>query len=77
MDGCGSRRRFEDTRDWLNEVSALKRPEAAPHGWVPGTQYLYAREVDGKVIEKNGGAYASAVYEPGRGVWLERFWIRL
>ena len=27
MDGCGSLRRFETTREWLDQVEALKSPK--------------------------------------------------
>ena len=50
MDGCGSLRRFERTQDWLDQIEALKRPETTPPELVPGTQYIYVREDDGKVV---------------------------
>ena len=49
MDGCGPLRRYDRTRDWLDFVEALKRPETVPDGLVPMTQYLYVRESDKKV----------------------------
>ena len=30
-----------------------------------------------RTILKNGGVYESTVYEPVKGVWLERYWIEL
>ena len=137
MDGCGSLRRFETTREWLDQVEALRRPET--------TQYIYVRESDSKVVGviqirhcfneflekyaghigysvcpterrkgyatqmlrlalpeckalgldrvliscvegnegskrtilRNGGVYESTVFEPGEGVYLERYWIDL
>ena len=30
-----------------------------------------------RTILKNGGVYESTVYEPSKGVWLERYWIEL
>ena len=50
MDGCGSLRRFDDTRDWLDQVEALSREETVPPGMVPSTQYIYVRESDGKMV---------------------------
>ena len=50
MDGCGSLRRFETTREWLDQVESLKRPETTPPGLVPMSQYIYVRESDGKVV---------------------------
>ena len=50
MDGCGSLRRFETTKEWLDQVEAMKRPETTPLGYVPMTQYLYVRESDDKVV---------------------------
>ena len=145
MDGCGSLRRFETTREWLDQVEALRRPETTPPQLVPSTQYIYVRELDSKVVGviqirhcfneflekyaghigysvcpterrkgyamqmlrlalpeckalgldrvliscvegnegskrtilRNGGVYESTVYEPGEGVYLERYWIDL
>ena len=145
MDGCGSLRRFETTREWLDQVEALRRPETAPPQLVPSTQYIYVRESDSKVVGviqirhcfneflekyaghigysvcpterrkgyatqmlrlalpackalgldrvliscvegnegskrtilRNGGVYESTVFEPGEGVYLERYWIDL
>lgn len=50
MDGCGSLRRFGNTRDWLDQVEALKRPETTPAHLVPCTQYICVRESDDKVV---------------------------
>lgn len=50
MDGCGSLRRFETTREWLDQVESLKRPETTPPDRVPTTQYLYVRESDDKIV---------------------------
>ena len=145
MDGCGSLRRFETTREWLDQVEALRRPETTPPQLVPSTQYIYVRESDSKVVGviqirhcfneflekyaghigysvcpterrkgyatqmlrlalpeckalgldrvliscvegnegskrtilRNGGVYESTVYEPGEGVYLERYRIDL
>jgi len=145
MDGCGSLRRFETTREWLDQVEALRKPETTPPQLVPSTQYIYVRESDSKVVGviqirhcfneflekyaghigysvcpterrkgyatqmlrlalpeckalgldrvliscvegnegskrtilRNGGVYESTVYEPGEGVYLERYWIDL
>ena len=145
MEGCGSLRRFETTREWLDQVEALRRPETTPPQYVPSTQYIYVRESDSKVVGviqirhcfneflekyaghigysvcpterrkgyatqmlrlalpackalgldrvliscvegnegskrtilRNGGVYESTVFEPGEGVYLERYWIDL
>lgn len=145
MDGCGSLRRFETTREWLDQVEALRRPETTPPQLVTSTQYIYVRESDSKVVGviqirhclneflekyaghigysvcpterrkgyatqmlrlalpeckalgldrvliscvegnegskrtilRNGGVYESTVFEPGEGVYLERYWIDL
>lgn len=50
LDGCGSLRRFENTRDWLALNEALKDPGTVPEGYVPSTQFIYVRESDGKVV---------------------------
>ena len=50
MDGCGSLRKYEDPRDWLAEVEALKKEETAPEGFVPMTQFLSIREEDQKLV---------------------------
>lgn len=50
MDGCGSLRRFDDTRDWIDQIEALKREETTPSHLVPSTQYLYVREEDDKIV---------------------------
>ena len=50
MDGCGSLRRFETTREWLDQVESLKEEATVPPGFVPMTQYIYVREDDGKVV---------------------------
>ena len=50
MDGCGSLRRFDNTRDWIDQVEALKRPETTPPELVPMTQYIFVREADGKIV---------------------------
>ncbi len=50
MDGCGPLRRFPFTRDWLEELEAMKRPETVPAGRVPAVQYIYLREEDRKVV---------------------------
>lgn len=50
LDGCGSLRRFEDPRDWIDQAEALKREETTPPGMVPMTQYIYVREADRKIV---------------------------
>lgn len=50
MDGCGSLRKFDRTRDWLDQVQLLQNPQTVPDGLVPMTQYIYVRETDQKII---------------------------
>lgn len=50
MDGCGSLRRFDNTRDWLDQIESLKRVETTPPHLVPMTQYIYVRESDNKMV---------------------------
>lgn len=50
MDGCGPLRRFEKTKDWLDQVENLKRLETTPKNLVPMSQYIYVRESDNKVL---------------------------
>ena len=50
MDGCGSLRRFPDTKSWLAHCEAMQRPETTPEGLVPSTQLLYLREEDRTVV---------------------------
>ena len=50
MDGCGSLRRFENTRDWLDQVELYKNPKTVPPEFVPVTQYICVRETDNKVV---------------------------
>ena len=50
MDGCGSLRRFERTRDWIDQVEMLKKMETTPPVWVPSTQFIYVREQDDKIV---------------------------
>ena len=50
MDGCGSLRRFDNTRDWIDQVEALGDPATVPEGMVPCSQYIYLRESDNKVV---------------------------
>ena len=50
MDGCGSLRRFETAREWLDQVESFKRPETVPEGYVVSTQFIYVREEDDKIV---------------------------
>ena len=50
MDGCGSLRRFETVREWLDQVESFKRPETVPEGYVVSTQFIYVREEDEKIV---------------------------
>lgn len=50
MDGCGSLRRFDKTKDWIDEVIACKKEETTPKNFVPCTQYIYVRKSDKKVV---------------------------
>ena len=50
MDGCGSLRRFDNTRDWIDQVELYRDPETAPPDFVPTTQYIYVRESDDKIV---------------------------
>ena len=50
MDGCGSLRRFDRTRDWIDQVEMLRRPETTPTDLVPMTQYICVRQEDSKIV---------------------------
>ena len=50
MDGCGSLRRFETAREWLDQVETFKNPETVPEGFVVSTQFIYVREEDEKIV---------------------------
>lgn len=50
MDDCGSLRRFEDPRDWIDQTEQLKREETTPPGLVPATHYLCVREADRRMV---------------------------
>ena len=50
MDGSSGLLRYENTKNWLDLVEAMKRPETTPPGLVPMTQYLYIRSSDRKVV---------------------------
>lgn len=50
MDGCGSLRRHDNVRDWIEESERYKYIETTPHDRVPATQYIYVRESDNKVV---------------------------
>ena len=50
MDGGGSLRKFDRTRDWLDRVEAFERVETMPKPWVPTSQYIFIREADRKMV---------------------------
>ena len=50
MDGGGSLRKFDRTRDWLDRVEAFERVETMPMPWVPTSQYIFIREADRKMV---------------------------
>jgi len=50
MCGCGSLKKMERIQDWIDEVEFLKKPVTTPSKWVPGTQYIYVRETDDKIV---------------------------
>ncbi len=50
MDGGGSLIRFDSTKDWLDHVERMKRPETLPPDRAPSTQYIFVRESDGKAV---------------------------
>lgn len=50
MDGCGSLRHFDNTKDWIDSVNLLKNKETVPKDRVQSTQYIYVREEDNKVV---------------------------
>ena len=50
MDGCGPLRRTESPAKWLEVVRSYADPATVPEGKVQATQFLAARESDGKVM---------------------------
>ena len=82
MDGTGALRELADPREWREWTEACTKPETAPQGFVPATQYIYVRESDNKIagmiqirhyfndfLEKYGGhiGYSVAPSERRRG----------
>lgn len=49
-DTCGSLAKYEDIRDWIDEVNLLLNPETTPEGRTPRKQYVAVREEDGKIV---------------------------
>ena len=50
MDGCGSLRRYETVRAWLDALEADKRSNALPGGQPGSVLYLFVREEDRAVV---------------------------
>lgn len=50
MEGSGSLKRYDNIRDWIEQLEQLKYIETTPSHLVPQTQYIYVREEDKKVI---------------------------
>ena len=48
MDGCGSLRKFDDSKDWIDQVKLYKNKETTP--LIPIDQYIYVRESDNKIV---------------------------
>ena len=50
MDGCGSLRSLESTRDWIDQVEAYKSADTVPPQRVPSSQYIYVRRADSRIV---------------------------
>ena len=50
MDGTGSLRRFDDPKDWIENVKLYQNPRTVQEGRVQSTQYMLVREKDQKVV---------------------------
>ncbi|MBE5802902.1 MAG: GNAT family N-acetyltransferase [Clostridiales bacterium] len=50
MDGCGSLRRHEEPRDWIDFNLLLKNRETVPEKWVVSTQFAYVRRHDKRIM---------------------------
>lgn len=50
MDGCGPLRFNESPEQWLADVRAYTDPATVPEGKVQATQFLTARESDGRLV---------------------------
>lgn len=50
MDGCGSLRRYDNTKDWLDCLEACKDPETVPPDMVPATLYICVRVEDRRIV---------------------------
>lgn len=50
MDGTGSLRTYENAQEWIEFVREMEDAKKIPSYLVPGTQYLYVRESDGRIV---------------------------
>lgn len=50
MDGTGSLRYTADPLEWLRHIDLFARKETVPENMVQGTQFIYVRESDGKIV---------------------------
>ena len=50
MDGTDGLRRMEDPEKWIEQSRLGKKPDTAPEGRVPATQYMLVREEDHKIV---------------------------
>lgn len=50
MDGTSSLRRFDNSQAWIDYVNAHKDRLTVPEGHAPGSQYIFIREEDRKIV---------------------------
>ena len=50
MDGSGTLRHYETTRQWLDSVRQYSCEETVPAGKVPASQYILIREEDDRMV---------------------------
>lgn len=50
MDGCGTLRRHSDPKDWLAFNRLLENKATVPEYWVQGTQFIYVRKPENRIV---------------------------